>query len=239
MIFGMSAHSLQPDASVSESAGPVPLIVAAIAAIFLCWSFIERARAIPHELAAQVHALLADAELATVDVAIDGRDLTLRGEVPEGIDPTVVADRLSRLSGVRTVQSELVVIDPVKNQAIAREDFIEKLRQVDTTLVRFEAGRSALHPDSTDALQSLATLMQEYPAFRIRVAGHTDGTGRAEVNLRISKERASAIAEQLSARGIDRDRIIATGYGATQPIADNATEAGRASNRRIEVSYVN
>ena len=58
------------------------------------------------------------------------------------------------------------------------------------------------------------------------------------MNLRISRERAQAVADFLTQNGVESDQLIAQGYGATRPIADNATEAGRTANRRIEINYV-
>lgn len=240
MIVEMSGQPLEPLSTESESGTRLPLIVASIAAVLLCWSFLDRARAIPRELLADARGLLAEASLDSVEASIDGRELSLSGELmSDTVDPADLADRLSRLPGVTSVRSDVSVIDPERQLATDLEEFVSRLRQLDTAAVRFEMGSSSLLPDSADALQALSALMQRYPAFRVRIAGHTDATGSADMNLRISRERATAVATQLVARGIDRERIIATGYGATQPIADNTTDAGRARNRRIEVSYVN
>jgi outer membrane protein OmpA-like peptidoglycan-associated protein len=68
------------------------------------------------------------------------------------------------------------------------------------------------------------------------VVGHTDSTGSAEYNQALSERRAATVASYVNARGIDQQRILAFGRGLTQPIADNATAAGRAQNRRVELT---
>ena len=80
--------------------------------------------------------------------------------------------------------------------------------------------------------------MSAHPETRIRIEGHTDDTGPETVNLRISRERAQAVANYLANRGISDNRLIAKGYGSTQPIDNATTEAARSRNRRIEISYV-
>ncbi|NGM89203.1 OmpA family protein, partial [Parapusillimonas sp. SGNA-6] len=68
----------------------------------------------------------------------------------------------------------------------------------------------------------------------LKLAGHTDNTGSRELNLRLSKERAEAVKNYLVSKGANPSRIEATGYGPDQPIASNATAAGRQQNRRVE-----
>ena len=70
--------------------------------------------------------------------------------------------------------------------------------------------------------------------FSLKLAGHTDNTGSAALNMRLSKERAEAIKAYLVSQGANASRIEATGYGMNQPIASNKTAAGRQQNRRVE-----
>ncbi len=70
---------------------------------------------------------------------------------------------------------------------------------------------------------------------RIEIAGHTDSRGDAAINLKLSQRRADAVRKYLVQSGVNLDWVKAIGYGETQPIADNATEAGRKANRRIEL----
>ena len=87
--------------------------------------------------------------------------------------------------------------------------------------------------------RALADLLDREPGFRVRIAGHTDDTGRSEVNVRLSAERAESVASRIAARGIDPARLIATGYG--RDAARRRQPRPRPDvpgNRRIEISYV-
>jgi outer membrane protein OmpA-like peptidoglycan-associated protein len=100
--------------------------------------------------------------------------------------------------------------------------------------VQFETGTAVLLPESTAILGAVARVLLAHPALAIEVAGHTDDSGTPELNLTLSLERARAVLEWLVAQGVERERLIAKGHGQTRPIADNATEAGKAANRRVE-----
>jgi OmpA-OmpF porin, OOP family len=67
------------------------------------------------------------------------------------------------------------------------------------------------------------------------VDGHTDNTGIAEKNLALSQSRADAVKSYIAGKGINADRLIATGYGQDKPLGDNKTAAGKAKNRRVEL----
>lgn len=175
---------------------------------------------------------------AGVVVDVDGRDVELSGELAPDVDRAALVDAVARVQGVRVVRDELMVIDPAARRLEARQRFQESLAGIDTTALAFEPGSAALTDSAEAVLAALADLLEREPEFRVRIAGHTDDTGRPEVNVRLSAERAEAVASRIAAHGIDPARLIATGYGATQPVADNATAAGRARNRRIEISYV-
>lgn len=100
--------------------------------------------------------------------------------------------------------------------------------------LQFERAKADLTADSTDTLLDLADIAKECRAFRIEIEGHTDAEGTDERNQRLSDRRAKAVADFLVKSGVDMKRLTTVGYGATRPIADNATADGRAKNRRIE-----
>ncbi|MCX7930874.1 MAG: OmpA family protein [Chlorobi bacterium] len=100
--------------------------------------------------------------------------------------------------------------------------------------VYFDTDKADLKPESKPALDNIEVLLRAYPAMVIEVRGHTDSTGNADYNLRLSERRANAVRTELVRRGIQPDRIRGVGFGSSQPIADNRTPEGRALNRRTE-----
>ncbi|NCD68336.1 OmpA family protein [Mucilaginibacter agri] len=101
--------------------------------------------------------------------------------------------------------------------------------------LEFDLGKSTIREKSYPTLNRVAALLVE-KNFSLKLAGHTDNTGSAALNLSLSKDRAEAIKAYLVAQGANASRIEATGYGQTQPIASNKTAAGRQKNRRVEFS---
>ena len=101
--------------------------------------------------------------------------------------------------------------------------------------ILFDTNKSTLSADAKTQLKTFAQQMQDLPDTQITVYGHTDNTGTAEVNERISKQRADAVTAQLTANGIDKARIVSEGKSFNEPVASNDTAEGRAQNRRVEV----
>ena len=101
--------------------------------------------------------------------------------------------------------------------------------------VTFETGRAVLQLESFTVLNIVAQSLVANAAIRIEIAGYTDGTGSAATNLRLSQARAEVVRAYLVSRGVSPTRMIARGYGASNPIAVNSTPEGRAQNRRVEL----
>lgn len=101
--------------------------------------------------------------------------------------------------------------------------------------LKFETGQSTVHPAMLPILDAVADVLDRFPGMRLEIGGHTDAPGAASSNLRLSEERARSVKAQLVARyGIAPERLVAVGYGEEMPIASNATQTGRALNRRVE-----
>ena len=105
--------------------------------------------------------------------------------------------------------------------------------------VFFATGSSKLLAKSFPALKGVAQIMKENPTFKINVEGHTDSTGKHEMNMKLSDDRAAAVANYLKANGVEETRMGSQGFGPDRPIAPNKTVAGRAQNRRVEMKLRN
>ncbi len=91
-------------------------------------------------------------------------------------------------------------------------------------------------PAAGTNLSELAKSLQKYPDSQLLIVGHTDNVGDASYNQRLSERRSNSAAAYLSAQGVARTRLAATGKGESEPIATNETDAGRQQNRRVEVA---
>lgn len=104
--------------------------------------------------------------------------------------------------------------------------------------ITFAFNSSNLAPEFYPVLNNVAGVMKEYDQTVVEVAGHTDSIGSDEVNQRLSEQRANAVTQYLVAQGLNPQRFITVGAGKRHPIASNDTEAGRAANRRVEITLV-
>lgn len=101
--------------------------------------------------------------------------------------------------------------------------------------VNFEFNSAKLTSDSYSVLDRVVRSLQEWPDIRVEVGGHTDSKGSDQYNRTLSDRRAKAVRDHLVSRGVARSRLEAKGYGESDPIASNDTDAGRAKNRRVEL----
>ncbi len=101
--------------------------------------------------------------------------------------------------------------------------------------VTFDTNSYAVKSSFAPVLDQLAQTLQQNPEVIAQVIGHTDSTGQAAYNQTLSVNRAASVTGYLGQRGVAPQRLSASGMGASQPIADNNTEAGRAANRRVEI----
>lgn len=115
---------------------------------------------------------------------------------------------------------------------------IKKGTKVVLNNIFFEIGKAELKPISYVELNKAVTLMKENKTMVIEVGGHTDSQGADANNLSLSQRRAQSVVEYIVLAGIERNRLVAKGYGESVPIADNNTKEGRAANRRTEFVIV-
>ncbi len=102
-----------------------------------------------------------------------------------------------------------------------------------TTL--YDSNSSYIRAAAYPLLDEVTSILEKNPEMEVEVQGHTDNTGSAEYNQWLSEKRAQRVKDYLVSKGIDPSRLEAKGYGLTQPVASNATEEGRAQNRRVEL----
>jgi outer membrane protein OmpA-like peptidoglycan-associated protein len=156
--------------------------------------------------------------------------------------------RKARAAGLRPL-SPVAIRDYVSQQELdlRRESAgtgVDVIRSGDLLFVRlpssgtFNVGRSDISPQAVSTLGEIGLTLKKYNRSLVDVLGHTDSTGTAATNKALSEKRAQAVAAMLRSRGVAGGRIATRGYGSSQPIGDNGTDAGRALNRRVEIKVV-
>ena len=101
--------------------------------------------------------------------------------------------------------------------------------------LEFDTGKATLRPDAQPTVDQVLALLKGHPDLKLGVEGHTDNVGDKKSNLELSRKRAESVVKYLSDKGIDGKRLKADGKGDAVPVADNRSEDGRATNRRVEL----
>jgi outer membrane protein OmpA-like peptidoglycan-associated protein len=101
--------------------------------------------------------------------------------------------------------------------------------------ISFDTNSYLIKPTFAPVLDQVAQTLTEHPELNAEIDGHTDSTGSPQYNQTLSQNRAQSVVNFMIGRGINQARLSGIGRGASQPVADNATEAGRAQNRRVEI----
>ena len=153
---------------------------------------------------------------------------------------------------LRTAENQLKNSAAARAQALleARDAQIRQLQSLNAkqtergTLVTFgdvlfDFDRADLKSNSRDSITTLANYLIKNPDRKVIVEGYTDSKGSASYNQGLSERRANAVKNALVHAGVDPSRIVAQGYGKEYPVASNATNSGRAQNRRVEVTISN
>jgi outer membrane protein OmpA-like peptidoglycan-associated protein len=102
--------------------------------------------------------------------------------------------------------------------------------------ITFASDSAELNPNFYRVLNSVNIVLKEYEKTLVEVAGHTDSTGAAEYNQKLSERRANSVAQYLEGQGLRSDRVITVGAGETRPVAANDTAEGKQANRRVELT---
>jgi outer membrane protein OmpA-like peptidoglycan-associated protein/tetratricopeptide (TPR) repeat protein len=126
-------------------------------------------------------------------------------------------------------------------QEIEKTVLLKKIQIGSKTILKnifFDTAEATLRSESISELNELLAFLNENNTLKVEISGHTDSAASDDYNLRLSDRRAKAVVDFLVAKGISKDRMVAKGYGETQPIATNETEEGKQLNRRTEMRII-
>lgn len=142
-----------------------------------------------------------------------------------------------------TLNENVLTIPPTTGNAYYKNPFVVEIQHLPAKSFiledcNFETGKADLKEDSYKVIDELVAYLNRKDDERIELGGHTDNVGNAKKNQVLSEARANTVRNYLLAKGIDPMRVTAKGYGLTKPIATNKTAAGRAQNRRTEVTIL-
>ena len=167
------------------------------------------------------------AEMIDNELTISG-SATSQG-IADTVQNTTAADGYRRNYAIKVVAAD---VDNLISEAASCQDKFNTL--LTNEMIHFETGKAIFVAESEVLLQALWFAAEKCPNVNITIEGHTDNLGSESDNERLSNERAAAVISYLVKKGVSAGRLKATGYGESQPIADNNTEEGRELNRRIE-----
>ena len=131
--------------------------------------------------------------------------------------------------------AELAALENAQVETVTDVNGLKAIKVTFDSGILFDFNKSALKPEAKESLNKFAQEMTDMSHTNITIYGHTDNIGSAAANKKVSDQRANAVAKYLSQKGIAKDRILAEGLSFDFPVGDNATEEGRAQNRRVEI----
>ena len=265
---------------------------------YYCTFKMNASSIIEKDISTRSQAALDHQNMTWVNLAIDGRDITLTGTAPSEATKKA-ADQAVRVFGYNTVQNQLV-IDPTNfnsaqssklesnpeetkldsnksnqppkqsvfesivippkltsiednklennitqappfntdEEVIAKqaENCQRKFNQILKTPIRFKSSSATVQKSSYAVLNKIVLTAKECTHFDIKIHGHTDSSGKAILNKKLSQARANTIMKYLISKEIDDKRLTALGHGSNSPVASNRTKTGRNKNRRIEIT---
>jgi len=143
---------------------------------------------------------------------------------------------------LRELQAET---ERLRKELLATMAELGKVQQTERGLILtfssilFSFNQYDLKPGAQQKLGQLAELLASYPERGILIEGHTDSVGNKEYNQKLSEKRAQSVRKFLAQQGMEKQKLIARGYGEGYPVANNNTPVGRQENRRVEVVILN
>ncbi|MEI7577332.1 MAG: OmpA family protein [Armatimonadota bacterium] len=163
-------------------------------------------------------------------------------KIEEPAMPPAPTDEASKTGDIKVELDGGVQLDAAANGIEYKlVEFIKSDKPVDKETwfsfdrLYFDTAKASLKPESQKQLQNIVEVMKAFPNVKLKIGGYTDNQGADDFNMKLSTERAKTTYEKLTTMGVAADRLAYEGYGKAHPVADNATEAGREKNRRIDV----
>jgi outer membrane protein OmpA-like peptidoglycan-associated protein len=205
-------------------------IATATGALFLCLVFVTlfmEASAIQTEIGTSAMAAVEREDLFWVSVEGRGQQLVLSGAAPDYLAKERAGEIAAGVAGVSSIDNRIAIIGEAGTCQKQIDDYLNDRR------VTFKSGRAELSTSSLAVLAMVAGIARGCGAS-FEVASHSDAQGDSAVNLKLSQRRAETVVRYLVQSGVAPDQLRAVGYGETQPVADNSSEAGRNANRRVE-----
>jgi outer membrane protein OmpA-like peptidoglycan-associated protein len=184
------------------------------------------------EATAKLYAVVSGSKLLPGSVEINDTTITVAGTPATADDKSAIEGEVETLnSNPLTALAEL--------NAPADEQAVEAIEAIDLQGIEFDVNEATIRPESIAILDNAADVLTKFPSVNFEIGGHTDTTGNADSNQRLSEARARAVLDYLVGKGIAADRLTAVGFGETKPLASpENTDADKQRNRRIEFTQV-
>ena len=198
--------------------------------LFVCLLFVcifTETSAIENDLGARITAQVREQDLFWTSVEASGQTILLNGAARDYQAKRKAGELAAAIWGVSTVVNEIAIIGHAGICQRELDDLLPNQR------IAFMTGRAVLAESSYHTLAMVAGIARECGS-RLEIAGHTDSRGDSSINKKLSQRRADAVRKYLVQSGASAEQLTATGYGETQPVANNASKSGRQANRRIE-----
>jgi OOP family OmpA-OmpF porin len=145
---------------------------------------------------------------------------------------------LNDFSGAKKGNFELITLEMEgMKQDISASEMLEAINKNGSISlqINFETGKATIKPESQTIVDQIAEMLKSDATLKVSIEGHTDNVGTPAANKALSENRAKAVMNAIIAKGIDKSRLSAKGWGQEKPVADNASEEGKAKNRRVEI----
>jgi len=175
-----------------------------------------------------------EADQTLVTIQSGAGDGVFRTQLVAGSDFRVVGKKENYISNIAKITTK--GLNRSATLYVKLELGIEEAKvgqSIQLNNIYFEVGKATLNTTVSSDLDKLIQFLKDNPLVRLEIQGYTDNKGSASLNNKLSQLRANSVVDYLTGSGIERDRLIAKGYGSSSPLADNSTVEGRAKNRRV------